>query len=48
MSTAQWTLSIISGIPEKPSALPTCVSDILREFNQENANYTYYNNVYNY
>ncbi len=50
MSTAQWTLSIISGIPERPTPVPSCVSEMLRAFDTESTSYNYssYNYGYDY
>jgi hypothetical protein len=48
MSTAQWTLSIISNIPEKPMALPSCVGDMLHTFDKEDTTYNYYPSSYSY
>ena len=39
VATAQWTLSIISGIPERPTPVPSCVADILRAFEVKNTDY---------
>ena len=48
MSTAQWTLTIISGIPERPTPVPSCVSDMLRAFDKESTSYNYSSYGYGY
>lgn len=45
ISTAQWTLSIIKDIPQRPMPVPTCISKLLSTFDQQNTNYTNY--IYN-
>jgi hypothetical protein len=46
MSTAQWTLSIIKGIPERPLAVPNCVSEVLQAFDPGNSDYNTHLNPY--
>lgn len=53
MSTAQWTLSIISDIPERPSTLPNCVKSMISNLDTKENSYTapYYSEYgygYNY
>ena len=49
LSTAQWTLSIISGIPDRPAPLPSCVSDVLSAFDRDDTTYRVYPSYeYNY
>ena len=49
LSTAQWTLSIISGIPDRPTPVPSCVSDVLSAFDTKDTSYTAYSSyTYDY
>jgi hypothetical protein len=48
MSTAQWTLSIIHGIPERPTAVPACVDRVLSVFDTEAKQYSPYGYPYDY
>jgi hypothetical protein len=49
ISTAQWSLSIISDIPERPTAVPNCVERMLTFFDDTNEYYdSYYYDGYNY
>jgi hypothetical protein len=47
MSSAQWTLSIIEGIPTVPMNSPYCINNIINTFDEKNNNdyysYSYYN-----
>jgi len=47
MSSAQWTLSIIEGIPTVPTNSPYCISNIINTFDEKNNtdyySYSYYN-----
>ncbi len=43
MGTAQWSLSIIKDIPDRPTETPYCVTEMLSAFGeQESYNYDYY------
>ena len=48
MSTAQWTISIIQDIPERPTPIPSCVTNIISIFDTSNPNYTTYDYDYTY
>lgn len=45
LASAQWTLSIIQKIPERPTAIPNCVTNMIHAFDKES---NYYNSYYGY
>ena len=47
LMSAQWTLSIIEGIPERPTAIPICVTSMVSNFEEKNIDDLYYRS-YNY
>ena len=51
ITSAQWTLSVIKDIPSKPTAIPYCVTDVLRVFDTKSTDnsyfYSYWNSRYN-
>nr|MDD3720539.1 hypothetical protein [Candidatus Gracilibacteria bacterium] len=51
MTSAQWTLSIIKGIPDSPTNIPYCINNVINAFDEKNnSNYYSYGdyNGYNY
>jgi rRNA maturation protein Nop10 len=51
LSTAQWSLSIIQDIPDRPTETPSCVDRMLSFFDRENSSYRSYeynSNSYDY
>lgn len=45
LASAQWTLSIIHDIPERPTSIPNCVTNIINVFDDDS---NYYNSYYDY
>ncbi len=45
LASAQWTLSIIQKIPERPTSIPNCVTNMIHAFDKES---NYYNSYYGY
>lgn len=44
LASAQWTLSIIQEIPERPTSIPNCVTNMVVVFDREDEYYNSYNN----
>jgi hypothetical protein len=44
LTSAQWTLSIIQEIPERPTSIPNCVMNMMALFDRESDYYDSYNN----
>jgi hypothetical protein len=47
LSTAQWSLSIIQDIPDRPTATPSCVDQMLSFFDAKDSNYPHIYGEYN-
>ncbi|EKE26476.1 MAG: hypothetical protein ACD_4C00270G0001, partial [uncultured bacterium (gcode 4)] len=49
LSSAQWTLSEIKGIPDRPTPVPYCVTNLVNAFDNNRDDYGYYYDYsYNY
>ncbi len=46
MSSAQWSLSIIQGIPNRPEAVPSCVNQMIAVLDVDSQNNSPYNQYY--
>lgn len=46
LMSAQWTLSIIKDIPERPTSIPNCIINLMNDFDDKNG--YYYNDTYSY